>query len=137
MSLSGAVAIPVLDGRGVMYSCGGDWILYAYRVEDAPPTSVEIRYRPQDEYGLGKPPASRFNGNRGLESLLETIGSPETIPFLAGLFRRDPDTRIKASVAPAERALRPPSLTYFVHAARAFGAYTFFTNININALDFF
>jgi outer membrane protein assembly factor BamB len=152
MSLRGSAAVPVLDGRGVMYSCGKDWILYAYRVENEKlPQKFTAGYslKAPGEYGLGKPPskAAGFNGNTTLlESLLDIIeksvkngslgemepehtrlllgladsvnrnrqntafrlkalgilaliGSRETIPFLAELFHREQDARVKSAVA--------------------------------------
>ncbi|MDR2796015.1 MAG: PQQ-binding-like beta-propeller repeat protein [Spirochaetaceae bacterium] len=59
MKLSDSVTTPVLDGNGVMYSCGKDWILYAYRVEDdkRPPDDKEVySFEAEGIYGLGEAP---------------------------------------------------------------------------------
>jgi outer membrane protein assembly factor BamB len=157
LRLNGNAAAPVMDERGVMYCCGKDWILYAYRVEAAktpPPVSALTEYnlKAPGNYGLGSPPldatagsgentylleflldtienrvkdgnlgemepeytklllgvagsVSRNPGNTALRlkalGILSLIGSRETIPFLAGLFRRERDMRIKAAVAEA------------------------------------
>jgi outer membrane protein assembly factor BamB len=72
MKLSGSVTAPVLNGDGVMYSCGRDWILYAYRVENAAalrPDKNIYSFEPDGRYGLGEtPPKLEFP--QGFEFLL-------------------------------------------------------------------
>ena len=57
MKLSGSVTAPVLNGNGVMYSCGKDWILYAYRVEEDQRLFSDretYSFEAEGTYGLGE-----------------------------------------------------------------------------------
>ena len=159
MKLSGSVTSPVLNGNGVMYSCGKDWILYAYRVEEDRRLFSDretYSFEAEGTYGLGEAPPetgfpqrSRFlldaaetrirAGNlgeaepaytrlllgiagganrRGQQNsfegislrvralrLLGMIGSRETVPFLAWVFRRERDMIIKGAAAEAIGAI--------------------------------
>lgn len=159
MKLSGSVTAPVLNGNGVMYSCGKDWILYAYRVEEDRRLFSDretYSFEAEGTYGLGEAPPeagfpqrSRFlldaaetrirAGNlgeaepaytklllgiagganrRGQQNsfegislrvralrLLGMIGSRETVPFLAWVFRRERDMIIKGAAAEAIGAI--------------------------------
>jgi outer membrane protein assembly factor BamB len=72
LSLSGSATTPVLNGKGVMYSCGNDWILYAYRVENVPAlfSDKEIySFGAGGYYGLGEEP-SKPEFPQGFEFLL-------------------------------------------------------------------
>jgi outer membrane protein assembly factor BamB len=58
--LEGAAAIPAFGDDGVLYSGGGDWILYAYKLEDRVRQGKQALYGPAPEgsYGTGNPPPS-------------------------------------------------------------------------------
>jgi outer membrane protein assembly factor BamB len=58
--LEGAAAIPAFGDDGILYSGGGDWILYAYKLEDRVRQGREALYGPAPEgsYGTGNPPPS-------------------------------------------------------------------------------
>jgi outer membrane protein assembly factor BamB len=58
--LEGAVAVPAFGDDGILYSGGGDWILYAWRLEDRVRQGKEALYGPAPEgsYGTGNPPPS-------------------------------------------------------------------------------
>ncbi|MDR2344021.1 MAG: PQQ-binding-like beta-propeller repeat protein [Spirochaetaceae bacterium] len=154
MKLSGSVTAPVLNGNGVMYSCGKDWILYAYRVEyyDALlPDKGVYGFRAEGTYRLGEESPLNFEFPQRLEfslnmveavikagnlgemepahtklllgaaagagvpgrqnsvenmkirakalRLLGLLGSRETVPFLARLFRREQNLFIKGAAA--------------------------------------
>jgi outer membrane protein assembly factor BamB len=55
---SGSPALPAFSDEGVLYSGGGDWILYAYRPEEQVRVLNMSLYGPAPEgtYGLGTPP---------------------------------------------------------------------------------
>jgi outer membrane protein assembly factor BamB len=167
--LQGAVTVPVFSDDGLLFSGGGDWILYAYRTEDRTRFRKQSIYGPAAEgvYGTGNPLRSSMADyqspfgegemsirmgliSRSLRSgqvgpdemayaawlmeiaggsgnvpgtnlsirelshppvnvwfraeavrLLSYMGSRETIPFLAELLLRDPDTSVKAAIAEA------------------------------------
>jgi outer membrane protein assembly factor BamB len=160
MQLQGSSTVPILE-NGVLYSCGKDWIFYAYRLEGgtrlaASQNAASYSLKAAGDYGLGKvpPDAKEQNiiragflsdildtidarvrqGNIGASeplstetligvadgsglraenidqrlkaiSILGLIGSRETVPFLAGLFRREKDVRIKGAAAEAIGAI--------------------------------
>jgi outer membrane protein assembly factor BamB len=58
--LEGAAAVPAFGDDGILYSGGGDWILYAYKLEDRVRQGKEALYGPAPEgsYGTGNPPPS-------------------------------------------------------------------------------
>jgi outer membrane protein assembly factor BamB len=58
--LQGAAAIPAFGDDGILYSGGGDWILYAYKLEDRVRQQKQALYGPAPEgsYGTGNPPPS-------------------------------------------------------------------------------
>jgi outer membrane protein assembly factor BamB len=58
--LEGAAAVPAFGDDGILYSGGGDWILYAYKLEDRVRQGKEALYGPAPEgsYGMGNPPPS-------------------------------------------------------------------------------
>ena len=58
--LEGAAAIPAFGDDGILYSGGGDWILYAYKLEDRVRDRKQSLYGPAPEgsYGTGNPPPS-------------------------------------------------------------------------------
>jgi outer membrane protein assembly factor BamB len=72
MKLSGSVTAPVLNGNGIMYSCGKNWILYAYRVEDVTalcPDKKIYSSESEERYGLGEE-TSKLAFPQGFEFLL-------------------------------------------------------------------
>jgi outer membrane protein assembly factor BamB len=181
MKLSGSVTIPVLNGKGVMYSCGKDWILYAYRVEEDNGVISDdgtLGFASGGTYGLGEIPkapnpplrpvvslnmveAAIRSGNLGEKErvytkllfeitrgdalqgernsfentklrvralrLLGLIGSRETIPYLARLFRREQNLFVKAAAADAVGAIgvdpEGRALGVFAEAVTLPGAY--------------
>ncbi|MDR1900465.1 MAG: hypothetical protein LBQ55_10685 [Treponema sp.] len=58
--LEGAASIPAFGDDGVLYSGGGDWILYAYKLEDRVRQRRQSLFGPAPEgsYGTGNPPPS-------------------------------------------------------------------------------
>jgi outer membrane protein assembly factor BamB len=58
--LEGAASIPAFGDDGILYSGGGDWILYAYKLEDRIRQRKQALYGPAPEgsYGTGNPPPS-------------------------------------------------------------------------------
>jgi outer membrane protein assembly factor BamB len=58
--VNGSPALPAFSDEGVLYSGGGDWILYAYRPEERVRSQRQSLYGPAPEgsYGLGNPPPS-------------------------------------------------------------------------------
>jgi outer membrane protein assembly factor BamB len=58
--LDGAAAVPSFGDDGILYSGGGDWILYAYRLEDRVRQQKQSIYGPEPlgSYGTGNPPPS-------------------------------------------------------------------------------
>ncbi|MDR2444747.1 MAG: PQQ-binding-like beta-propeller repeat protein [Spirochaetaceae bacterium] len=159
MKLSGSVTAPVLNGNGVMYSCGKDWILYAYRVEKEEPLFSDKKvygFEAEGSYGLGKATpeagfpqwpeflieaaeariragnlgetepfytslllgiadgANRYGQQNSFEGislraralrLLGLVGSRDTVPFLARVFRRERELTIKVAAAEAIGAI--------------------------------
>jgi outer membrane protein assembly factor BamB len=57
IKLRGAAALPAFSDEGVLYSGGGDWILYAYRLEERVRSQRKLLYGPAPEgsYGTGSP----------------------------------------------------------------------------------
>jgi outer membrane protein assembly factor BamB len=155
LRLRGAAVPPSFSDDGILYSGGGDWILYAYRLEERNRPQRRTLYGPAPAggYGMGNPPpypwpdeALRFNetvlraqlaaiaaavsggqvgeregaftaclmeiaaeggGRLPLRERVEAarllgyMGSRETIPYLAELFKQDPEPVIKAAAAEA------------------------------------
>jgi outer membrane protein assembly factor BamB len=64
MRLEGAAAIPSFGDDGILYSGGGDWVLYAYKLEDRIRQGRQSLYGPVPEgsYGTGSPPPSSWAG---------------------------------------------------------------------------
>jgi outer membrane protein assembly factor BamB len=58
--LDGAASIPAFGDDGILYSGGGDWILYAYKLEDRVRQRKQSLFGPAPEgsYGTGNPPPS-------------------------------------------------------------------------------
>jgi outer membrane protein assembly factor BamB len=58
LGLQGAAALPCFSDEGILYSGGGDWILYAYRMEDQVQAGEQSFYGPAPggDYGTGQPP---------------------------------------------------------------------------------
>jgi outer membrane protein assembly factor BamB len=59
LSVKNAAIPPVFSDEGVLYLSGSDWLLYAYRMEDA---GVErLNLAPQQKYGLGELPQQKVD----------------------------------------------------------------------------
>jgi outer membrane protein assembly factor BamB len=163
--LQGAATVPVFSDDGLLFSGGGDWILYAYRMEDRARSRKQSIFGPAAEgvYGTGNPPPANYDSpfgegemtiqleriSQAIKSgqigpdemayaaylmeiaggagtipgtnlnmrelhppvnvryraeavrLLSFMGSRETIPFLADLLRREPDSSVKTAIAEA------------------------------------
>ncbi|MDR1373433.1 MAG: PQQ-like beta-propeller repeat protein [Treponema sp.] len=58
--LRGSAALPAFSDEGLLYSGGGDWILYAYQVEERIREQKRSLYGPAPlgSYGMGNPPPS-------------------------------------------------------------------------------
>ncbi|MDR1212269.1 MAG: PQQ-like beta-propeller repeat protein, partial [Spirochaetaceae bacterium] len=64
LRLKGASSCPAFGDEGILYSGGGDWILYAYRLEERVLKTAQSLYGPLPEgsYGMGNPPPSSLGG---------------------------------------------------------------------------
>jgi outer membrane protein assembly factor BamB len=187
MRLDNTAAIPVFGDDGILYSCGTDWILYAYKLEERILNTKQSVYgpSPDGEYGTGNPPPSYWSDDyfrydeqelkKELEiieeavkagrigsselsylgylmetaeagifrpgesklhppvevryrvraiQLLGSLGSRETIPFLASLFTRDKDGAVRAAAADAigNIGLDPEGLALKAFQSVLFGA---------------
>jgi len=62
-NLENASGIPAFSGDGVLYSCGKDWLLNAWKTEDRTLNQKHNLYGPAPDsfYGTGNPPPSIFN----------------------------------------------------------------------------
>ncbi|MHC6204586.1 outer membrane protein assembly factor BamB family protein [Breznakiellaceae bacterium SP9] len=65
LELKNAADIPAFSDEGFLYSGGGDWILYAYHLEEGVRKSEQSIYGPAPEgsYGFGKPGPSPWADN--------------------------------------------------------------------------
>ncbi|QQO07940.1 PQQ-binding-like beta-propeller repeat protein [Breznakiella homolactica] len=80
--IQGAASPPAFSDEGLLYSGGGDWILYAYRLEERIRNVRQSIYGPAPEasYGLGNPPPSSHSGyyyRNEEEELKKNLGTIE------------------------------------------------------------
>ena len=64
MRLTGAASVPSFGDDGILYSGGGDWILYAYRLESRIRSKQRLLYgeKSEGDYGTGRPGPSSMAG---------------------------------------------------------------------------
>ena len=122
-----ASSLPGFSDEGILYACGKDKILYAYKLDEKPRTVKHSKYygpEPEGSYGMGNPPPSPWSTDsrryhddqqdimykeieKAINSGQIAEGEPQYVAYMMemiGFFLNDPHySRVRPLVKPIQR----------------------------------